>query len=75
MVEFRIRALIAAFLLTAFSVCGSRASATETITYTYDAKGRVVQVVRAGTVNNNGSTTYQYDKADNRKQVTATAPH
>lgn len=51
------------------------AAATETITYTYDAKGRVVQVVRTGTVNNNGAATYQYDKADNRKQVTGTAPH
>jgi len=46
--------------------------ANETITYTYDAKGRLVQVVRTGTVNNGGTTTYQHDKADNRKNVTTT---
>lgn len=48
------------------------ASATETITYTYDARGRLVQVVHTGTVNNNVQTSYQYDKADNRKNVTTT---
>jgi hypothetical protein len=46
--------------------------AAETITYTYDAKGRLVKVVRMGTVNNNVQTTYTYDKADNRKTVTKT---
>ncbi|MEG3156049.1 hypothetical protein [Sphingomonas sp. RB1R13] len=50
--------------------------ATETITYTYDAKGRVRTVVRTGTANNGQSTTYTHDKADNRANVTTTgAPH
>lgn len=48
------------------------ARATETITYTYDAKGRLIKVVRTGTVNNNVQTTYDHDKADNRKKVTTT---
>jgi YD repeat-containing protein len=48
------------------------AHAAETITYTYDAKGRLVKVVRTGTVNNNVQTTYDHDKADNRKKVTTT---
>ena len=48
------------------------ALAGETITYTYDAKGRLVTVVHTGTVNNNVQTTYTHDKADNRKQVTTT---
>jgi hypothetical protein len=48
------------------------AIAAETITYTYDAKGRLVEVKRTGTVNNNVTTTYQHDKADNRKNATTT---
>jgi hypothetical protein len=48
------------------------AQATETVTYTYDAKGRVVKVVHTGTVNNNLTTTYGQDKADNRTNVTTT---
>ena len=41
------------------------ASAAETITSVYDARGRLKQVVRTGTVNNGVTTTYQIDKADN----------
>ncbi|HQV03031.1 MULTISPECIES: hypothetical protein [unclassified Novosphingobium] len=46
--------------------------AAETVTYTYDAKGRLVKVVRSGTVNNGVQTTYTHDKADNRKNTTTT---
>jgi YD repeat-containing protein len=58
--------------LLAFLVSGlTQSQAAETVTYTYDAKGRLVKVVRTGTVNNNVETVYTYDKADNRKtQVT-----
>jgi coenzyme F420-reducing hydrogenase delta subunit len=48
------------------------ADAAETITYKYDAKGRLIEVKRTGTVNNNVTTTYSHDKADNRKNVTTT---
>ena len=48
------------------------ASAAETITYVYDARGRLVQVVRTGTVHNGVTTTYQIDKADNRLGKTTT---
>ncbi|WP_237741174.1 hypothetical protein [Novosphingobium sp. B-7] len=48
------------------------ATATETITYTYDAKGRLVKVVHTGTINSNIQTSYIHDKADNRKNVTTT---
>ena len=48
------------------------ASAAETVTYTYDAKGRLVKVVHSGTVNNGVQTTYTHDKADNRKNTTTT---
>jgi YD repeat-containing protein len=47
----------------------STALATETITYTYDARGRLVKVVHTGTVNNNNQACYKYDKADNRSNV------
>lgn len=47
-------------------------SAAETITYTYDARGRVVKVERAGAVNNGVKAEYCHDKADNRTQVKVT---
>ena len=49
-------------------------SATETITYNYDALGRLVAVSRAGTVNNGASAAYSYDPANNRTNVTTTVP-
>jgi YD repeat-containing protein len=48
------------------------AKAAEAVTYTYDAKGRLVKVVRSGSVNNNVQTQYGYDKANNRKTTTTT---
>ena len=55
--------------LIAFGLLSSAAMATETISYTYDARGRLVQVVHTGTVNNNNQACYKYDKADNRTNV------
>ncbi|WEK46398.1 MAG: Calx-beta domain-containing protein [Candidatus Andeanibacterium colombiense] len=46
--------------------------ASETITYTYDARGQVVGVDRSGTVNNGQSVDITYDKAGNRTNYTAT---
>lgn len=48
------------------------AHAAETITYSYDAKGRLVKVAHTGTVNNGVQTTYSQDRADNRTQVKIT---
>ena len=48
------------------------AIAGEIVTYTYDARGRLVKVQRGGTVNNNVATNYVYDKADNRTNKTTT---
>jgi hypothetical protein len=64
----RVRALLG----VALAMLPIAAQATETVTYTYDAKGRLVQVVHTGTVNNNLTTTYSHDKADNRTNVTTT---
>lgn len=65
---------ISAFALIAImSVIGSTAArASETITYSYDAKGRLVKVVHSGTANNGVETTYTHDKADNRTKVSTT---
>ena len=65
------RKLIAS-VVAASIVLPLSASATETIVYTYDAKGRLSAVVRTGTVNNNVQTQYTHDKANNRKNVTTT---
>ena len=44
----------------------SAAYAGETITYTYDALGRLVKTVSSGTVNNNQTHSICYDEAGNR---------
>jgi hypothetical protein len=51
------------------------AAASETITYSYDSRGRLVKVVRTGTVNDNVTANYAYDKADNRTNVNVTSPN
>ena len=51
------------------------AVASETIGYSYDSRGRLVRVVRSGTVNNNVSANYSYDKADNRTNVNVVSPN
>ena len=48
------------------------AHAAETITYTYDAQGRLVTVVSSGSVNNGVQSVYAHDAADNRQRVTVT---
>ena len=63
-------------LLIALLLTSSAASATETVTYSYDARGRLIQVARTGTVNNGVTTAYQLDKADNRtSKATAGSPN
>jgi hypothetical protein len=48
------------------------AIAAETIAYSYDARGRLIQVVRNDGVTNNIVTNYSLDKADNRTGKTTT---
>jgi hypothetical protein len=62
------RKLVLAMLVG--SLAASSALATETISYTFDAKGRLIKVVRSGTVNNGTTTTYTHDKANNRSTLT-----
>jgi RHS Repeat len=66
---------IAAVILGLAGLAGAAAWASETVTYTYDARGRLVKVVRAGSVNNNVSAEYKYDKGDNRTDVNVVSPN
>jgi len=69
-------------LATALTVCAGSlvltamasglAGASETVNYTYDAKGRLVQVAHAGTINDNVVSNYTFDHADNRLNVNVT---
>ena len=65
------RACLLLVLLPSFAI-GTPAVAAETVTYTYDAKGRLVKVVRTGSVNNNVTVDYEHDKADNRTRLKTT---
>ena len=66
------KATLRAALLASVALAATVANAAETITYTYDARGRLVKVVHSGTVNNNVQTEYTHDKADNRTKVKKT---
>ena len=48
------------------------ARAAETITYNYDALGRLTKVEHAGTANDGVVAAYTYDKAGNRENLTVT---
>jgi len=61
-------------LLCGAALATTPAVASETITYAYDALGRLVTVNRSGTVNNGASAAYSYDPANNRTNVTTTVP-
>lgn len=47
------------------------ADAAETLRYSYDALGRLITVSHDGPINQGATAGYQYDKADNRINVTA----
>lgn len=66
----KLELLATAGLLTAAGIAAANAS--ETVTYTYDAKGRLVKVEHSGSVNNNVVANYSYDHADNRVNVNVT---
>ena len=62
----------AVFVFAILLVLGVAAYAAETITYSYDARGRLIQVAHSGTVNNGVLTNYSHDKANNRTNKTTT---
>lgn len=60
------KALIVSVLLMSSAIT---AHAGDTTTYAYDAKRRLVQLLKSGTVNNGVTTEYSHDQADNRTRV------
>jgi YD repeat-containing protein len=54
----------------ALLIGSTAASASETLTYSYDARGRLKTVAHTGSVNNGKTTTYTLDKANNRTAKT-----
>ncbi|WP_343517781.1 hypothetical protein [Sphingomonas sp.] len=64
--------LLAAGLAAAVVATTASVLASETVSYSYDARGRLVAVKHSGMVNNNVQTNYTYDKADNRTNKTVT---
>ncbi len=62
-------------VIAAAMLAGMSANASETVNYTYDARGRLVKVQHGGTVNNNVSAEYKYDKGDNRTKVNVVSPN
>jgi len=63
---------ISACMLLSLTLSPTLASAAETITYTYDARGRVVKVARSGSINSGIVTDYTHDRANNRTKVKTT---
>ena len=59
------RALLLANALAALAMPAA-AAASELITYTYDARGRLQHAAHTGNVNNGVSTAYAHDKSNNR---------
>ena len=71
----RFRSLVFACAIAALAAAAISVNAQETINYQYDARGRLVRVEHKGSVNNNVSANYSYDKGDNRTNVNVISPN
>jgi YD repeat-containing protein len=64
-----------AVIAISIAALAAATAATETINYSYDARGRLVQVRRSGSVNNNVTANYTYDRANNRTNLNIASPN
>lgn len=64
-----------ALIALSIAALAATAMASETVNYSYDARGRLVQVKHSGTVNNNVTANYTYDKANNRTNLNIASPN
>ena len=71
----RIRGLVFAGAVAALAIAAISVNAQETINYQYDARGRLKKVEHRGSVNNNVSAEYRYDKGGNRTNVNVISPN
>lgn len=62
-------------LITSAAALAGTAQAGETMSYSYDALGRLTRVSHAGTVNSEVTADYGHDAADNRTSVAVAAPN
>jgi YD repeat-containing protein len=69
----RFRAVLAALSFGLPLLTASRAGASETLTYTYDARGRLTKVVHSGSVNNGVNYGDSLLNAPNRPRMTCAA--
>ena len=69
------RPLFFACAIAALAAAAISVNAQEIINYQYDARGRLVRVEHKGSVNNNVSANYSYDKGDNRTNVNVISPN
>lgn len=69
MKNVRIGAVIGIAAVTGLAAA---ALASETVSYKYDARGRLIKVEHSGTINNGVVANYTLDKADNRVNVKVT---
>lgn len=69
----RLRLLRAGMILGMGSAIATAAGASETINYSYDPRGRLIQATHSGTVNNGVRSCYSLDKADNRLTQTVSS--
>lgn len=58
--------------LAALLISTSLSAAAETVTYSYDALGRLTSTSHSGGDNDGMATTYQFDAAGNRTRLTVT---
>lgn len=66
------RRVAISFVLAISGITAVPVAAAEAITYTYDARGRLVKVERSGTINNGVKSEYSHDRANNRQTVVVT---
>ena len=59
-------------LALAILVTPSVSYAAETVTYSYDARGRLIRIEKTGGPNGGVKIVYAHDKASNRKTVKVT---
>ena len=60
------------FAASAAALVSAAAQAGETVTYSYDAKGRLTQVQHAGGPTDGLTSSYAFDAADNRSSSQVT---
>jgi len=68
------KGILIAWTITVSAFAAISVGASETATFVYDARGRLVKVERSGTVNNGVTAEYKYDKGDNRITVNTVTP-